>query len=251
MARKSIGIGERHRKIYEFLVQFQRKNGYSPSIREIGENINVQSTSLVDYYLKQLEENGFIDRGDHISRSIRITREMPVGIGGVTSVLTRVADTVEELLRFPIQGRIVASAPIPVPSSSGAYFDQESTVEIARSLIPARENLEELYALEVSGDSMIDAMINDGDVVIMRKAVDANNGELVAVWLDDKEETTLKYFYKEGNRVRLQPANPTMSPIYIDDPQHLRIMGKVVIVIRQVKHHTGSKSTPAMIPGQN
>ena len=82
---------------------------------------------------------------------------------------------------------------------------------------------------------MIDAMINDGDLVIMKKAQEARNGEMVAVWLDDNDETTLKYFYRENNRIRLQPANPTMGPIYIDNPKSLRIMGKVVMVIRQVK----------------
>jgi len=82
---------------------------------------------------------------------------------------------------------------------------------------------------------MIDAMVNDGDIVVMKTANDARNGEMVAVWLDDNDETTLKYFYRENNRIRLQPANPTMGPIYIDNPNQLRIMGKVVMVIRQVK----------------
>jgi repressor LexA len=81
---------------------------------------------------------------------------------------------------------------------------------------------------------MIDAMVNDGDIVIMRKAHDARNGEMVAVWLNDKEETTLKYFYKENGRVRLQPANPTMRPIFVDDPATVEVQGKVVMVIRQV-----------------
>ena len=82
---------------------------------------------------------------------------------------------------------------------------------------------------------MIDAMVNDGDIVIMRRVENANNGEMVAVWLEDTDETTLKYFYKEGSRVRLQPANPTMGPIFIDDPKRVRIQGKVVMVVRQFK----------------
>lgn len=81
---------------------------------------------------------------------------------------------------------------------------------------------------------MIDAMINDGDIVIMKPAVEARNGEMVAVWLDNKDETTLKYFYNENGRVRLQPANPTMDPIIVEDPRSVRIQGKVVMVIRQV-----------------
>ena len=121
-----------------------------------------------------------------------------------------------------------------MPNSDSPYFDAESSVDIARSLLPARERISELFALEVSGNSMIDAMINDGDIVVMKHAQEANNGEMVAVWLDDNDETTLKYFYRENKRVRLQPANPTMGPIYIENPENLRIMGKVVMVIRQV-----------------
>ena len=108
-------------------------------------------------------------------------------------------------------------------------------VDVAASLLPGRERgARDLFALEVQGDSMIDAMINDGDIVIMKPAMEARNGEMVAVWLDDRDETTLKYFYLENGRVRLQPANPTMKPIYIDNPARVRIQGKVVMVIRKV-----------------
>jgi repressor LexA len=235
MARKSAGISDRHRKIMEFLIKFQEENGYSPSIREIGEYIGVTSTSLVDYYLRQLEDKEYIERDQHISRSIRIIRSMNSSIGStVKQTINRVTDAVHELLDIPVLGRVVAGEPIPVPGSDVRYFDPESSVAVARSMLSARENISDLFALEVQGDSMIDAMINDGDIVIMKPAKEANNGEMVAVWLDDKDETTLKYFYKESNRIRLQPANPTMKPIYINDQRHLRIMGKVVLVIRQV-----------------
>lgn len=233
MARKSAGMGERHRKIMRFLSKFQKENGYSPSIRQIGEAIGVKSTSLVDYYLKQLEEMGKIERDAHVSRSIRLLAE-----GSGAAMVEAVKETVQkagEMFSIPIAGRIVASAPIPVPSSDVGYYDPESRVDIARSLLPAKEKLDDLFALEVEGDSMIDAMINSGDLVIMRQAKQARNGEMVAVWLDDNDETTLKYFYQEGQRVRLQPANPTMDPIYIDQPENLRIMGKVVMVIRQIQ----------------
>src|SRR3990172_5670910 len=108
-------------------------------------------------------------------------------------------------------------------------------IGVARSMLPAREKGAELFALEVQGDSMIDAMVNDGDIVIMKSSHEARNGELVAIWLRDRDETTLKYFYLENGRVRLQPANPTMDPIYIDDPSVVEIRGKVVMVIRQVE----------------
>lgn len=234
MARRSEGLSDRHKKIMAFLSKFQEDNGYSPSIREIGDSISVKSTSLVDYYLKQLEDYGYISRDNRISRSIVVLKPVQGAVTKVTGAVQQVRQRLEELISIPLAGRIVASAPIPVPASDLAYFDPESSVEIARSLLPSREKLSELFALEVQGDSMVDAMINDGDIIIVKPAQEAANGEMVAVWLDDKDETTLKYFYKESNRIRLQPANPTMSPIYVDNPSKLRIMGKVVLVIRQV-----------------
>ena len=105
-----------------------------------------------------------------------------------------------------------------------------------RSLLPPREKVADLFALEVKGDSMIDAMVNDGDIVIMKRVQEAKNGEMVAVWLRDRDETTLKYFFLEKNgRVRLQPANPQMQPIYIEDPSIVQVQGKVVLVIRRLE----------------
>jgi len=237
MARKKAGLSERHKKIMQYLEKFQEESGYSPSIRQIGESIGVKSTSLVDYYLKQLEEYGYIERDSHVSRSIRLLQPLPASVGEkVKSAAKKVAASITDVISIPLQGRIVASAPLPMPTSDFSYFDAESGVEIARSLLPSRENVEDLFALEVDGDSMIDAMINDGDIVIMKRAQQANNGEMVAVWLDDNDETTLKYFYKEKDRIRLQPANPTMQPIYVNNPKQVRIMGKVVMVIRQVRN---------------
>ncbi len=239
MARRSEGLSERLKKIMAFLTVFVHDNGYSPNIREIGDSISVSSTSLIDYYLNQLEEMGYIARDKHIARSIRVLKpvqaEPAMGGRSAQSVPARAIAAVNEILRIPVMGRIVASVPIPMPTSDLPYFDQESSVEIARSLLPTRDKVNELFALEVDGDSMIDAMVNDGDIVIMKKAEQASNGEMVAVWLDDENTTTLKYFYRENDRVRLQPANPSMQPIYVDNPETLRIMGKVVMVIRQVK----------------
>ena len=237
MARRSEGLSKRHKKVLRFLEKFQADNGYSPSIREIGKAIDVQSTSLVDYYLKQLEDKEYISREQHISRSICLLKPLEEGktvADTIADGFQRAANAVDELLSIPIMGRIVASEPLPMPGTDVSYFDPESSIEIARSLLPRRENPDDLFALEVQGDSMIDAMVNDGDIVIMKRAVQADNGEMVAVWLDGKDETTLKYFYKESGGIRLQPANPNMGPIFVDDPSNLRIMGKVVMVIRQV-----------------
>lgn len=230
MARKGKLMNERHERIMKFLQDYQQKNQYSPSIREIGNFIGVNSTSLVDYYVRQLVEMGYLERDEHVSRSIRIVRSFEKKKNKPQSV----SYSKQEVLRFPVLGRIVASAPIPVPNSDLAYFDAESYIEIPRKMIPLNEKDSELFVLEVSGDSMIDAMINDGDKVIFRQATAAVNGDMVAVWLSNNDETTLKYFYHEGDRIRLQPANPTMGPIYIDNPEQVHIMGKVVMVIRNL-----------------
>jgi repressor LexA len=221
MVRKSKGLSERHQKILEFLKSYQTANKYPPSIREIGENTGISSTSMVNYYLDQLEKMGMIERDRKISRGVRL-----VG-----------ANLIGEMLKIPVVGRIVASAPAPVPASDFNYYDADTTVDIARSLLSARDKPAELFALEVQGDSMIDAMVNDGDIVIMRKVgsnAEAKNGDMVAVWLPSRDETTLKYFYKEKEGYRLQPANPTMDPIMIDKAEPLEIKGKVVMVIRKV-----------------
>ena len=241
MARRQPGLSERHRRIMEFLTKFQDAHGYSPSNRQIGDSINVKSTSLVDYYLNQLQTMGYIDREDRISRSIRVLQPVSPAFSlseAVGDTLRSAGNALADLVQIPIAGRIVASEPIPMPVSDLNYYDAESSVDIARSLLPSKDT-SDLFALEVSGDSMVDAMVNDGDIVVMKKAASATNGEMVAVWLDDKDETTLKYFYKEAGRIRLQPANPNMSPIYVQDPKSLRIMGKVVLVIRQVHSVAG------------
>jgi len=218
MVRKSKGLGERHQKILEFLLEYQRANKYPPSIREIGEKTGISSTSVVNYYLDQLEKQGLIERDRKISRGVRLAN---------TNAL---ADTV----RVPILGPIAAGPLMLVPEPGVDYMNDKEykAVDIARSFLPTREKGNELYALEVKGDSMIDAMINDGDIVVMKKAVEARNGEMVAVRVDD--EYTLKYFFKEKDGYRLQPANPTMDPIYVPKSKPLEINGKVVMVIRKM-----------------
>lgn len=237
MARRSQGISERQRKIMEFLTTFQESHGYSPSIRQIGDSINVKSTSLVDYYLEQLAEMGYIQREQHVSRSIRIQRPMyPAQHGGlVDRAVGAVRSALDELLTIPVYGPIGADFQFEVPETDGAVFDAETTVDVARSLLPAREKLSELFAMRVQGESMIDAMVNDGDIVILRPAVEANNGDMVAVWLEEDHITTLKYFYKTKTGITLVPANPTMQPLEVKNPSQLRIKGKVVMVIRQVQ----------------
>ena len=125
--------------------------------------------------------------------------------------------------------------PIQVPEAGETYIgDEIDGVDVARSVLPSSEKGADLFALKVQGESMIDAMVNDGDIVIMRATQDARNGDMVAVWLPDKNETTLKYFYKDRDGFRLQPANPTYKPIMLKKDAPLEIKGKVVMVIRKV-----------------
>ena len=220
MVRKSKGLSERHKKILDFLKAFQLDNNYPPSIREIGENTGISSTSVVNYYLDQLEKLGYIERDRKISRGVRLATLNPLG----------------EMTRIPVLGPIAAGIPLPELQPGTDYMtdNEANAVEIAASLLPT-DKTSDLFALQVQGDSMIDAMINDGDIVVLRPAVEARNGEMVAVWLPEDNEATLKYFFKEKDGYRLQPANPTMKPIFIGKEKSLEIKGKVVMVIRQVE----------------
>jgi repressor LexA len=235
--RRSKGLTDRQRRILEVLDVYYKQTGYPPSIREICKRAGISSTSVANYYLTQLEEMGYIERDGRVSRGIRLIKTLDeiAGVASLKQAAQSVRQAVDDLLRVPLMGRIVASAPAPVPPSDFNYFDAESFVDVARSMLPSRERGDGLYALEVQGDSMIDAMINDGDIVVMKPAQEARNGELVAIWLRGRDETTLKYFYLENGRVRLQPANPTMKPIFIEDPSIVEIQGKVVMVVRKVR----------------
>ncbi len=254
MARKRIkGLSERHKRILKVLEYFQQNIGYPPSIREICDQADISSTSVVNYYLDQLQEMEYIQREERVSRGIRLLKPLSqektsfssqlatskdAFVNAGTSVKRKsleIGQAIEEILHIPVLGRIVAGSPMPVPPSDFSYFDAESMIDVASSLLPTREAGSDLFALQVKGNSMIDAMVNDGDIVIMKPTREALNGELVAVWLNDRDETTLKYFYKENGSVRLQPANPTMQPILINDPSIIEIQGKVIMVIRQIK----------------
>ncbi len=232
MAKIRKGLSQRHTNILNCIQEWQTEKGYPPSIREIGSETQISSTSLVNYYLNQLEDMGYIERESNVSRGINLIKDSAGEL--VQNLKAGVSNLVEQLISIPLVGNIIAGEPMPVPASDFSYYDPESGVDIARSLLPRNENLGDLYALKVQGDSMIDAMVNDGDIVVMRRTNQASNGEMVAIWLNDRDETTLKYFYAENGRVRLQPANPSMQPIIINNPAIVEIQGKVLLVIRQL-----------------
>jgi repressor LexA len=209
-----MALSERQRKILDFIKSFALNNGYPPTIREIGEAVSISSTSVVNYNLNALQKEGFILRDRTVSRGIRLTERLEELRAAI------------EVIHVPLLGRIAAGAPIPVPEGG---FDGEM-IDLTRDIIPSNKDI---YALQVRGDSMIDAFINDGDTVIMRHQQTANDGDMVAAWLVNEEETTLKRYYHEGHRIRLQPENSRMDPIYVA-PDNLQIQGKVLAVIRQV-----------------
>jgi len=231
-ARKQ--LKERHKQVLDVIQEFRAKHGYAPSYREICALTDITSTSMVNYYLEQLEEMGYIERSENISRSLKIKGAAQEKVDQVLGNVKKVVEDISHSLTIPIVGRIVASEPIPIPDSDFSLFDAESNIDIPESLIPFNVQKENLFALEVDGDSMIDAMVNDGDVIIMKPVQEAKNGEMVAVRLIDQNETTLKHFYHEGDRVRLQPANPTMDPIYVNSSDEIEVQGSVVLVIRQI-----------------
>ncbi len=214
-------LSDRQRRMLEFIQAHGRDRGYPPSIREIGEAVGISSTSVVNYNLNRLVEEGYLDRHQNVSRGIRLTEKL----GDAAS---RLADVV----RVPLVGRIFASEPVLLPSTDAPMFGADEAIEITRTLLPAQEGL---FALQVKGDSMIDAMVGDGDIVVMRRQPEWRNGDMVAVWLRSKEETTLKHIFKEGARIRLQPANPTMKAIYVDDAADVEVQGKVMLVVRQLQ----------------
>jgi repressor LexA len=209
-------LSQRQRAILEYIQEFLSENGYPPTIREIGAAVGISSTSVVNYNLNRLVAMEYLTREKDVSRGLRLAER-----------LERAAANV---LRIPLAGPIVAGEPVEIGE---ALFDEEDAIELSRDLLPPHDKNQNLYALQVRGESMIDAMVNDGDIVIMSPQHEAHNGDMVAAWLTDRDETTLKYFYNEGDRVRLQPANPTMEPIFVD-PAVVQIQGKVLMVVRQM-----------------
>jgi repressor LexA len=225
-------LSERQRNILRFIDRYIMDNGFPPTIRNIGEATNIASTSVVNYNLNKLVQAGFLERVSSKSRGLRLVKAIPNGASNGSGGRRKLAKALEPA-RVPLIGQIVASAPVSVPEDMGYYIDEDSLLEVPESMLGGTP-LSEVYALTVRGDSMIDAMIQDGDTVILRRITTASNGDMVAVWLDERNETTLKYFYDEGGRIRLQPAHPMMDAIYVD-PRHCHIKGKVLSVLRRVK----------------
>jgi repressor LexA len=207
------GLSTKQQRILDFLRSFLDEHDYPPSIRDIQQGCDISSTSVVDYNLKRLEERGLIRRDREVSRAIEL-----LDAGGRRS----------RTVRVPVLGKIAAGLPIPMPPETMSPDAYDDAIEVAETQTRGKRNV---FALRVEGTSMIDALINDGDIVILEPTQSCDDGDMVAVWLKDENETTLKQFFHEGDRVRLQPMNATMQPIYTR-ADNVEVHGRVVAAIR-------------------
>ena len=191
-------LSDRQQRMYDFIREFFQENQYPPTIREIGEAVDISSTSVVNYNLNKLVDAGLIERNKEVSRGIRLTETPGFSVGGLFS------------RSVPILGHIAAGQPITV-------FPDEP--RLRRHARPGHRyawaGRRRSTRCVSRATSMIDALVDSGDLVILNYQKTANNGDMVAAWLIDREETTLKYFFLEGNQVRLQPANANYDPIIV------------------------------------
>ncbi|MGD2206858.1 MAG: transcriptional repressor LexA [Anaerolineae bacterium] len=192
-------------EVFEFVEAFLVENGYPPTYDEIREAVGLSSKSHVNYYLDILENDGLIERTPHTPRGLRLAGATP------------------STFEISVEGTIAAGQPIELADRPGEQ------IELTADLIGPRRDL---YALRVRGDSMVDDLVDDGDLLIVERDEEAARGQMAVVYLCDRNEATLKRVYPEGKRVRLQPAHPTMSPFYAD-ARDIRVQGRVVAVLRR------------------
>jgi repressor LexA len=204
------GISKTRERVLQFIRDFFDKRGYAPTVRDILKGCDISSTAVVQHHLDVLEREGRIHRDPEVFRSIRLTDER--GTVGV-----------------PMLGTIAAGQPIPVPDSDSSTAHTIETIQVPAEITHNRK----VFALRVKGQSMVDALIDDGDIVVMEQTNTANNGDMVAVWLKDQREVTLKRIYVESGSVWLRSANSAMSPIK-QSPRNVEIQGKVLGVIRKL-----------------
>jgi len=209
-------LSSKQQSIINFISRFLAEKRYPPTIRDIVAACDISSTSVVDYNLGVLEKRGYIRRHREVSRGIEL--------------LTQSWES-EVRFQVPIIGYIAAGKPIPVPTpDTWDVTAAAETLGVAADLTRGKKGV---YALKVKGWSMVDALISDGDIVLMECVNVVENGEMAAVWLKSEKEVTLKKVYVEPGRVRLQPANTQMQPIYAE-PDNVEIQGKVIAVIRKL-----------------
>lgn len=207
-------LSARQQAILDFLQEFQERKGYSPSVREIQQGCLISSTSVVDYHLRLLEQKGYLRRDREVSRGI--VRERP-------GARARVAEV-------PLLGAIAAGEPIEVPESSAWAALAEDSVPVPEGFLGGKLGV---FALRVRGTSMIEDLIDDGDVVLIEQCETVENGATAVAWLKDEKRTTLKRYYQEGEKVRLQPANSALAPLYVD-ARNVQVQGRLIGLLRGI-----------------
>lgn len=210
---------ERRQRILDCIARTVEERGYPPSVREIADAVGLASTSAVHHHLIALERDGLIERGSNASRAVRLTGR-PAMRPGDSKVTPFRMPVERETLSLPIMGEIAAGQPIE------AYPEAAETLAVPASMDAHPDS----YVLRVRGKSMIDALIDDGDYVIVQPQATARDGDIVVALLEDNG-VTLKRYFREKDRIRLQPANADMEPIYATD---IQVQGKVVGVIRRL-----------------
>jgi repressor LexA len=208
----------RKQRIIDYIAATLRARGYPPSVREIAQAVDLASTSAVHHHLSVLEREGYLERGATQSRALRLTPLAALHAGLTSELLPQSPSSPSHEL--PIVGEIAAGGPIE------AYQDASETLAVPDLLAPSGD----AYVLRVRGDSMIEAHIQDGDYVVIRPQQTAHNGDIVVAQVEENA-VTLKRFYRESGRVRLQPANVQYAPQFYDD---VRIQGKLIGVIRRL-----------------
>lgn len=212
-------IGKRQQAIYEYILNYTKEHSYPPSVREIGAAVGLASPSTVHMHLKALENNGYIKRDPKKPRTIEVTTDDDLQATGDTKLAETTQDFDNGTVSLPLVGRVAAGVPIL------AEQNVEQSLVLPTSIVGDTSS----FVLRVHGESMINAGIFDGDYIVVKERQTAHNGEIVVALIDDS--ATVKTFYKEKDRVRLQPENDTMEPIYAQNPV---ILGKVTALIRSI-----------------
>ena len=209
-------LGKRQLAIYDFIRAYTDEHGYPPSVREIGAAVGLASPSTVHMHLKVLEEQGLIRRDSKKPRTIEVVNKQ----GSDAPALSSPAQDVNHnVISLPLVGRVAAGVPIL------AEQNVEETLSLPTSIVGDASS----FILRVRGDSMINAGIFDGDYIVVKEQHDAHDGQIVVALIDDS--ATVKTFYREKGRIRLQPENDTMEPIYADNPT---ILGRVTALVRSL-----------------
>ncbi len=211
-----MALSSKQRQIIAFIRRFLADRQYPPTIRDIVTGCGISSTSVVSYNLKILAREGYIRHHPEVSRGIELLPRSPA---------------LKRRLLVPVIGQIAAGEPLPVPTPD--IWDVAASSEMLEVTEDLTRGREGVYALRVRGSSMIDALINDGDIVLMQYVNVVDNGEMAAIWLKREREATLKKFYAEAGRIRLQPANEQLQPMYVE-PDNVEIQGRGIAVIRQL-----------------